>query len=175
MYVYVCTLPYWCMYAYVYFLIELRMYAYVCFCIDVCMYVYASCADAHGAVPTGTVSSVGRGNALPRRELHCSSWPCSEKLLVSACGGSVLVHTYIHTYVSVCRYVCVCVCVFVCYIRMCELVCVECCRNPFSSCVLHLFHSIQSYITCVSYTYVCIKHITFCCLLILPHPLPLPW
>ena len=66
------------------------------------------------------------------------------------------------------------VCVFVCYIRMCELVCVECCRNPFSSCVLHLFHSIQSYITCVSYTYVCIKHITFCCLLILPHPLPLP-
>ena len=62
------------------------------------------------------------------------------------------------------------VCVFVCYIRMCELVCVECCRNPFSSCVLHLFPSIQSYITCVSNTYVCIKHITFCCLLILSHP-----
>ena len=55
------------------------MYAYVCasvltfVCMYVCMYVYATCADAHGPVPAGTVPSGGRGNALPRRELHCSS------------------------------------------------------------------------------------------------------
>ena len=48
---------------------------------------------------------------------------------------------------------CVCVCVCVCYVHMCELVCVECCRSPFSSCVLNLFHSIPFYITYVSYTY----------------------
>ena len=63
------------MYMYVRFLIDACMLMYTSLLNYVCMlmYVYASGADAHGAVPTGTVSSVGRGNALPCRELHCSS------------------------------------------------------------------------------------------------------